>query len=66
MKGKISISRINSNDPSYHNMIHIKIEDEDYKNIVDVTMAPEQFGLALTGLSCQECEIEERGIKNEN
>lgn len=59
MKGKISISRINSNDKNYHNIIHIRVEDKDYNRIVDVNINPEQFGLALTGLSCQECEIED-------
>lgn len=58
MKGKISISRMNSNDINYQNVIHLKIEDDDYNKIADVYIKPEQFGLALTGLACQECEIE--------
>lgn len=58
MKGKISISRMCSNDINSDNLIHIKVEDDDYNRISDIYIKPSQFGLALTGLACQECEIE--------
>lgn len=60
VNGKISISRMNSNDPKFHNIIHLKIENDNYDEIMDIYIKPEQFSLALTGLNCQNCIIERR------
>lgn len=53
---KITISRTrNSNNI---NQIVISITDDNFKEIIDILIAPEQFALALTGLGYQNCNIE--------
>lgn len=58
MKGKLTISLFNSNDPKYHHKICIRLEDENYKLISEIIVNPENFALATTGCACQECEID--------
>lgn len=60
MIGEISIGRINCGDPALHNKIHIRIESDNSDLIEDVYVDPRNFGLALTGLNCQECMIERK------
>ena len=58
LRGKITISRANSNNAEYNNKVLITLEDADYRLLANVWINAEQLGLALTGLACQECEIE--------
>jgi hypothetical protein len=57
MQGKISIIR-NSN-----NTIKIELEDElSSARFLDIEMTPENFALAVTNLSCIDCEYEVRAL----
>lgn len=60
MIGEISIGRMNSGDPEFHNKVHIRIESDDSDVVEDIYVDPRNFGLAITGLNCQECMIERR------
>ena len=53
-KGKITISR-NSN-----NLVSIKVTRGGYIDFIEILIKPEEFGLALTGLAFQECELVEK------
>lgn len=55
LKGKISVSRFSTNKEPYHG-ISIEITDESSGTlVVEVTMTPEQFGNAISGLGHVEC-----------
>lgn len=63
--GRLSISRISSNAPERDNMISITVEDKASGiGFVNVLITPEQFAMALTGLSSCECELELRGLQH--
>ncbi len=58
MKGKLTISRINSTDVKFDNMMTLEIDDVvSGTRFIEVLIAPEQFMLALSGLAYQECEF---------
>ena len=56
--GKITIGRLWSSDINRQNTIRIEIEDKDGKLVTVVEMKPEDFAKAITGLACQDCDIE--------
>lgn len=58
MKGKLTISLFNSNNPKFKNKICIRLEDENYNLISEIIVKPENFALATAGVACQECEID--------
>lgn len=58
IKGKLTIATSHSNNPKYNNTICLRLTNENYDLINEVVIKPENFALALTGLACQECEIE--------
>ena len=55
--GKLTISRIHSNDETINNLIEICIENSEHYRIVVARTKPEDFMCALTGLACVECKI---------
>ena len=66
MKGKISISRICTNEIGRNNNVVLRIEDDKGFTHFDVELTPEKLGLALTGLTFQDCEITQYGKSSED
>lgn len=55
--GKLTVSRICSNNVAINNLIEICIETNENRRIVVARVKPEDFMCALTGLACVKCEI---------
>lgn len=65
MKGKLTITRISSNQADDGDRIRIRVEDETSGiEFIEVRLTPEALGLALTGLAYQECSYEFFGLEN--
>lgn len=63
-QGKVSIQRIRNVGSRANDKIEITIETQNYKRVLDISVSPENFALALTGLSCVNCEYKSH-IKGE-
>lgn len=61
MKGKISITRICTNQIGRNNNIIMRIENDKADVVFDLEITAEKLGLALTGLAFQDCEITKYG-----
>jgi len=57
-KGKLSISRIRSDDKTVDGNILITIESEEWGYEGTIIIKPEQLANALTGLAAQEIKYE--------
>lgn len=63
-KGKITISRISSNQENYL-PIKITIDDVDaVTQFLEIEMSLENFAECLTGLAARPCEFKTRGLQN--
>ena len=62
LEGSITISRCSGNSGE---LIHIQIRDGGSRlHFVDITMTPEEFGQAVTGLAARPVKFEVRGLEN--